>query len=410
MTPYSPPPSRLARRGIEVQAELCPVAHASNAETLAHIERWLASLQLQSHVQIGFAHIDGHSTFSIALTDTAFAAWTPDFDTLEMHARLGSHTPSSTADLRREIAVAMLASPYVFVLPSVAELLAAIDVRSLIAQAAHECALAFATEAAERPESHWHYDEAHGFLLRPGVELEQALLLATQPKVSGHLYDFSCYRATEYLMLLGLTQALRLHNPVLHCALQHQCEVHAIRSAQFHDVFCIEYGSMEAPLPACCYVPGDRLWFRNPDEVSADVTGYEGSWVMYMGGGLFTNSWRRKKPFTLAAKCLEIFHWRHGCYRDAQGELRMDETRVEAHVAQTLLDPQQTQDAIARMMRLRDPRGVYARGGCIDPSREYPRWISMSGGNLTLPAMQGTASASQALGPGRWGTSHAVRS
>jgi hypothetical protein len=161
--------------------------------------------------------------------------------------------------------------------------------------------------------------------------------------------------------------------------------VHAIRSAQFHDVFCIEYGSMQAPLPTRYYVPGDRLWFRNPDECSADVTGFEGSWVMYMGGGLFSNFWRQNKPFTMDAKCLEIYHWRHAWYTDAQGQLQMDETEVEARVAQTLHDPAQARAIIERMMRLRDPRGVYADGGCIDATREYPRWFSQAGGNLQLP-------------------------
>jgi hypothetical protein len=331
----------------------------------------------------------GQAVFSLCLNDAAFEAWTPGFDTLDIQRRLTLNAPQNGLDLRREIAIAMLASPQVFVLPSVTEWQAALDVRSHIAQAAQKTALAFKTEAAERPDSHWHYDETHGFLLQPGANLHEALLLATQPEVSGRLYDFSCYRATEYVMLLGINQALQAHNPVLHRLLQLQCETHAIRSAQFHDVFCIEYGSLENPLPARYYVPGDRLWFRNPDEVSADVTGYEGSWVMYMGGGLFTNFWRQNKPFTMDAKCLEIFHWKDGCYRDAQGVLHMDEARVEACVQETLRDPQRTQDTIARMMRLRDPRGVYAEGGCIDATREYPRWFSSQGGNLVLPVQEG---------------------
>ena len=44
-------------------------------------------------------------------------------------------------------------------------------------------------------------------------------------------------------------------------------------------------GSAESPLPAKFYIPGDRVWFRNPDPLSADVTGYEGSFVFYLGNG-----------------------------------------------------------------------------------------------------------------------------
>jgi hypothetical protein len=39
-----------------------------------------------------------------------------------------------------------------------------------------------------------------------------------------------------------------------------------------------EHGTVESPLPARWFVPGDRVWFRNPDERSADAEGFEGSW------------------------------------------------------------------------------------------------------------------------------------
>jgi hypothetical protein len=150
-------------------------------------------------------------------------------------------------------------------------------------------------------------------------------------------------------------------------------------------VFLIEYGSMEAPLPSRFYVPGDRLWFRNPDEYSSDVTGYEGSWVMYMGQGLFSNFWKREQPFTLETKAIEMFHWKDGVYTDAQGELQMDESVVESHVAQTLANPQAKARVLERMLRMRDPKGVYAEGGCIDTTREYPKGVSPQHCELVLP-------------------------
>ncbi|MHB1591656.1 MAG: hypothetical protein ACYCTW_09015, partial [Sulfuricella sp.] len=94
-----------------------------------------------------------------------------------------------------------------------------------------------------------------------------------------------------------------------------------------------------SPLPPKYYVPGDRLWFRNPDGTSSDITGYEGSWVFYLGGGLFTNFWKHNQPYTLTSKCLEIYHWRNGAYRDADGELRMNESTVDALVKVSLRDP-----------------------------------------------------------------------
>ena len=211
------------------------------------------------------------------------------------------------------------------------------------------------------------------------------MIAATQPEATGKLYDFSCYRATEYVILLGIAQELQAHHPALLAELQQLNERHAVRSGQFHEVFLIEYGSMEAPLPARFYVPGDRLWFRNPDELSADVTGYEGSWVMYMGGGLFSNFWKRDAPFTLESKAIEIFHWKDGVYTDAQGELQMDETVVEHLVAQTEADPEARAHVLERMLRIRDPKGVYAEGGCIDTTREYPKNVSREHCDLVLP-------------------------
>ena len=157
--------------------------------------------------------------------------------------------------------------------------------------------------------------------------------------------------------------------------LQVRSEHDAIRSGLFHEVFLVEYGSMEAPLPARYYVPGDRLWFRNPDERSSDALGYEGSWVIYMGGGLFSNFWKHEQPYTLEDKCIEIFHWRDGAYQDERQEWQMDEARVEACVAATQADAAARTRVLQRMMRLRDPQGVYADGGCLDASREQPKSV-----------------------------------
>jgi hypothetical protein len=179
---------------------------------------------------------------------------------------------------------------------------------------------------------------------------------------------------------------LHHHHPDLLAQLQAINEIHAIRSGQFHDVFLVEYGSMSEPLPKRYYVPGDRLWFRNPDERSSDVMGYEGSWVIYLGGGFFSNFWKRDQPFTLESKALEIYHWRDGVYADAQGQLHMDESVVEQRVAQTMADPQAVQEVLGRMLRMRDPQGVYAEGGCLDTTRECPRSVSRDHCELVLPS------------------------
>lgn len=310
----------------------------------------------------------------------------PGYDSLNLQHTLepAPHRDLAWA-LEREIWVALLGSPHRFAFNDLEALKSHVRVRRNMALAARLTALAFKTEAAERPEADWRYEEEPGFILKPGRPLINALIAATQPEVTGKLYDFSCYRATEYVILLGIAQELQANHPALLAELQQLNERHAVRSGQFHDVFLIEYGSMDAPLPARFYVPGDRLWFRNPDERSSDVTGYEGSWVMYMGGGLFSNFWKRDAPFTLESKAIEIFHWKDGVFTDAQGELQMDETVVERLVAQTQAEPEARALVLERMLRMRDPKGVYAQGGCIDTTREYPKNVSREHCDLVLP-------------------------
>ena len=146
-----------------------------------------------------------------------------------------------------------------------------------------------------------------------------------------------------------------------------------------------EYGSREIPLPSKYYVPGDRVWFRNPDETSSDATGFEGSWVFYHGGGLFSDFWKRNQAFTLQSKSIEIFHWRNATYRDNTGELRIDEKAVQSYVQSTLQNPAELGQILQTMEKLQDPRGVYLEGGCIDPTREYPRWVRPRTSDIVLP-------------------------
>jgi hypothetical protein len=373
--------------GIELTHTPADQADRLAAQLSADLREW----GLESAVQtLNVPLEDGTVALTARLRPEFQQAHMPGYDSLNLHSTLGQTNTADHADeawtLEREIWVALLGSPHRFAFRNLEALKSHVRVRRNMALAARLTALAFKTEAAERPEADWHYEEAPGFILKPGRPLINALIAATQPEATGKLYDFSCYRATEYVILLGIAQELQTHHPALLAQLQQLNERHAVRSGQFHEVFLIEYGSMEAPLPHRFYVPGDRLWFRNPDERSADVTGYEGSWVMYMGGGLFSNFWKRDAPFTLESKAIEIFHWKDGAYTDAQGELQMDETVVERLVAQTQADPQARARVLERMLRMRDPKGVYAEGGCIDTTREFPKNVSREHCDLVLPA------------------------
>lgn len=349
---------------------------------------------LEQAVTLGISHLvdalvgdDGQSVrFRLCMAGSSQVS--DAHDTLQLCQNFKLNPQRKDSDLVKEIFLSMLMGPITFEYPNYQEFAASIRIRANLVKAARQTALAFHTSKIERPADYWAYSEECGFTVLTGKSLIDALRKATQPDLSGQKYSFSCYRATEYVILLAIAQELEKSNPLLLQRLQLQWESQAIMSRQFHDVFLREFGSMSEPLPPRYCVPGDRLWFRNPDEASSEVTGYEGSWVFYLGGGLFTNFWEPDKPFTLASKCIEIYHWRHGVYQGTDGNFHMNESIAQAYVRATMRDPIAVEQVLDQMMRLRDPQGVYAEGGCIDATRECPRWVCQGTSDMILPALQ----------------------
>jgi hypothetical protein len=359
---------------------------SSAAQALHTVLARLDAHELASCVAVSEGADAAGSFLRFSLAAEQAADWAPGHDTLPLARRLQLAPAHRPADLVREIVLALLLSPVPAEFPSIDELISAVHIRRNIVQAARKTTLSFHTSQAERPADCWTYKEDCGFVILPGVSLTAALAKATQPEVSGTLYAFSCYRATEYVMLLGIAEELAHCHPALLHQLETQWARRPIMSGEFHEVFLREQGTMEAPLPPHYFVPGDRVWFRNPDEASAEASGYEGSWVIYLGEGLFTNFWKQDQPYTLADKCLEIFHWRHATYLDADGDARMDEAKVETLVAATLLDAEETGRIQARMQRYREARGVWVDGGCLDTTREFARWVHPGTTDMVLPA------------------------
>lgn len=361
-------------------------AGSSTAQALHALLARLDAQELAASVLVSEGNDAAGHFLRFGLAAKLAADWAPGHDTLALARKLQLAPAQRPADLVREIVLALLVAPVAAEFPSLDELVSAVHIRRNIVQAARKTTLSFHTSQAERPADCWTYKEDCGFVILPGVSLTAALAKATQPEVSGTLYAFSCYRATEYVMLLGIAEELAHCNPALYQQLESLWTRRPIMSGEFHEVFLREQGSMEAPLPPHYFVPGDRVWFRNPDEASAEASGYEGSWVIYLGEGLFTNFWKHDQPYTLAAKCLEIFHWRHATYLDASGDARMDEEKVEALVAATSLDADEAGRIQARMQRYRDARGVYVDGGCLDTTREFARWVHPGTTDMVLPA------------------------
>ena len=312
---------------------------------------------------------------AIALDPGAAEAWMPGFKVFDLASVLGLRVSEQDDDLLREIWLTLLNSPVPREFPSVEELMAAVRMRLSLVRNSERTYVRFDSAATERPADCWSYSEETGFILNPGCSLVESLRKACQPGRTGPVYAFSCSRATEYVMLLAIAEEAERSNRSLLRDLESQWRLQAIQAGQFRHAFAEEYGSLEQPLPLDYYVPGDRVWFRNPDRYSFEAKGFEGSWMFYLGGGMFANFWKRDLPFTLLRVCVRIFHWREGARLDENGEWQVDEPEVERLAAETLADPAQSERVFHRMHRLRDPGGVFAEGGCMDATRESPRFV-----------------------------------
>lgn len=363
---------------------LLEIPSASTAPSANYFHRWLAAKELAGSVEFEVSMSVKGLVIQLSLHESLMEQWVPHCDTLKLADRLNLEQ-GDRGHLEKEILVAMLASPIPFRFAGLEDLESCIHVRANIAEAARKTFLSFAAYEAERPPEYWLYDEDRGFLVRPHKCLIEALVKATQPPADQPAYSFSCYRATEYVIALALAQEAERVNKKLLRQFETQAQTRAIKSGEFHTVFMIEYGTREKPLPSQYYVPGDRVWFRNPDAASSDATGFEGSWVFYLGCGQFSDFWKRGQAFTLAEKLLEIFHWRHATYRDESGHLWMDEKRVHAGVSDSQSNPHEAEQILQRMGRMQDARGTYADGGCIDPTREYPKSVLPATCGIQLP-------------------------
>jgi hypothetical protein len=369
-------------RGILIRGLTGQDALAASQQLLTR----LSASNIGQHVQTETGKDEKGTYWQLKLKAATAQSWAPGFDTMRLASALHLQPFEQTEDLAREIVTALLLSPVALDFPSLDELESAVMIRRNIVLAARQTSLAFETAKAERPQQYWTYKEGAGFTLNPGTDLIEALVMATQPEVSGQQYSFSCYRASEYIMLQSIARELQRSHPALLERLQALWTQRAVMSAEFHDVFLRELGSIAEPLPALYYVPGDRVWFRNPDEASADASGFEGSWVLYLGSGLFNNFWNHTQPYSLAEKCVEIYHWRHGLYRDAQGLARIDEARIKPMIQATLNNPEELARVMALMTRWREARGVYtSAGGCMDTSREFARWVRPGLSDMPIP-------------------------
>ena len=294
----------------------------------------------------------------------------PDFDTANITTFLRTRQSQKDPAQMSEIILAMALSPNVVYFSSEQELKSNLRMRCTVVKVASRTELNFDTSSITRPQAYWIYTKENGFLLRQGVSLADGLERALCPDVSGYTYAFSCQRASEYLILYAVVCELQRVNKTGLNDVEQQWRKRALTGDDFLFRFLGERGTRENPMPMRYYIPGDRIWFKNPDDHSSDIEGFEGSWVIYLGGGRFCNLWDCRSPYTLEEKCLEIYYWSQCVEVSPAGLPWMNEAVVKERVQLALDDPAIKKPILQKMMVYRDPTGVYADGGCIDLSRD----------------------------------------
>jgi hypothetical protein len=294
----------------------------------------------------------------------------PNFDTAPIQAYLSGRRQDCESRMVAEILLAMALSPQTIPFKTTREFKSALRMRRNAVDVASRTELSFDTNSITRPQAYWFYTKENGFLLRQGVSLAEGLERALCPDVSGSTYAFSCQRASEYLMLYAVVRELSKVNKAGLHAVEEQWRKRALTGDDFLFRFLEERGTRDNPMPMGYYIPGDRIWFKNPDDHSSDIEGFEGSWVIYLGGGRFCNLWDRSRPYTLEEKCLEIYYWSQCVEVSPAGVPWMNEEVVKERVKLALNDPAIKHPILQKMMVYRDPAGVYADGGCIDLSRD----------------------------------------
>ena len=336
---------------------------------LRQTQRCLRSLGIDDLVECSLS-TGGNERHLHVRASHRLLALCPDFDTANITTFLRTHQPNRDRALISEIILAMALSPDVVYFGSEQELKSNLRMRCTVVQVASRTELNFDTSSITRPQAYWIYTKENGFLLRQGVSLADGLERALCPDVSGFTYAFSCQRASEYLILYAVVCELQKVNKTGLNDVEQQWRKRALTGDDFLFRFLGERGTCENPMPMRYYIPGDRIWFKNPDDYSSDIEGYEGSWVIYLGSGRFCNLWDRHRPYTLEEKCLEIFYWSKSTAVNDSGVLFMNEDLVKEQVNKALNDPALSRSILEKMMVYRDPTGVYADGGCIDLSRD----------------------------------------
>ena len=295
----------------------------------------------------------------------------PDYNTLDLRKKMKVYniTNNITKDdddynLTVEILLCLLNAPVLFTFDSFDDFIDMIDSRKIIVKYGYLAHVKFDTGKDIKVNvDYFQYNDKDVILLE-NKSLLEGIKKSIIPK--DKLYNYSCQRITEFLLLLGLLEVNR--NKPIYQQIESIWRRKAIKSELFQDTFLYEYGTKENPIPMKYYIPGDRIWLKNPDDKSSDIVGYEGTWVVYLNDGLFCDFWKDggdvSHQHTLEDIIITIYNWRHSIIESSIDESSIDDKFVQQLNKNINNNPNTKNNIIKSMSK------YYADGGCMDKTRD----------------------------------------
>lgn len=303
----------------------------------------------------------------------------PDYNTLDLRKNMKLYNINKDDEdynLTVEIVLCLLNTPIIFTFDSFDDFIDMIDIRKIIVKYGYLTHVKFDTGTNTKVNVDYFKDNDEDVILLENKSLLEGIKKSIISK--DKLYNYSCYRITEFLLLLGLLE-VNSNKPICQ-QIESIWRRKAIKSKLFHDTFLYEYGTKENPIPIKYYIPGDRIWFRNPDDKSSDIIGYEGTWVVYLNDGLFCDFWKDggniNHQHTLEDIIITIYNWRNSIIKK-NDEFSIDDKFVQQLNKNINNNPDIKNNIIKSMYK------YYTDGGCIDKTRETFLSSKQIGENLT---------------------------
>ena len=351
----------------------------NNNDEKNQIINFLNKLNLTNLIETNYTYNIINYQYNIKLKKNIFNILMPNYNTLDIIENINNIDFTYNNNLHTiEILLSLLGSPVHFIYDSLNDLLSEISIRENICYYASKTHVSINTSNnIKRPEKYFKNTESDVILL-DNKSLIDGIIYSLLPSISGNIYDFSCYRVCEYIFLLSILLELKKQNKDL--AIQNIESIwkkETIKSKKFHEIFLNEFGSNIFPLPKLFYIPGDKMWFKNHDDKSSDIEGFEGKWTIYLGNGLFGDFWKTcgniKNQFTFEDILIEIYNWRFCVKYDKNNELYMDEKEVNYRNKLCKENKEEKNRIISLMNNYRNK--YFFTGGCIDKTREKPKNI-----------------------------------